>query len=129
MPGRSRRYINERVNRPARTWGLEVFSEPVTGGILLVPRGRIGSVTAAAFARAVDDALATAPAVAIDLGGVDYISGAGLQVLRRDDGAAPARMILFGMAAAVQTTLELSGVVGRLRVARSKEEALEALAE
>ena len=117
------------MNRPARTWRLEVFSEPVTGGILLVPRGRIGSVTAAAFGRALHDALATAPAVAIDLGGVDYISGAGLQVLQQRDGPDPARMILFGAPAAVQITLELSGVVGRVRVARSKEEALEALVE
>jgi anti-sigma B factor antagonist len=115
------------VNRPARTWGLEVFSELVTGGILLAPKGRIGSVTAGAFERAIQAALAAAPAVVIDLGGIDYISGAGIQVLEQASATNAARMILFGARDSVQITLELSGVAGRVRVAQSKEEALEAL--
>jgi anti-sigma B factor antagonist len=125
----SHRYINKRVNRPVRTWGLEVLSEPVAGGILLAPRGRIGSVTAAAFARALQTALTSARVVAIDLGGVDYLSGAGLRVLEQSGEADAGRTILFGAQDAVQITLELSGLAGRFRLAQSKEEALEALAQ
>ena len=104
-----------------------MFSELVAGGILLTPRGRIGSVTAEAFERALQAALATAPVVVIDLGGVDYISGAGIQVLEQASANNMERTILFGAHDSVHITLELSGIAGRLRLARSKEEALDAI--
>jgi len=116
------------VKRRDRTWGLEVSSKKVAGGILLVPRGRIGSVTAAEFGQALQAALSAAPGVAIDLGEVDYLSGAGLQVLEQADRTGTGRTILFGAHDSVQVTLELSGLAGRFRVAQSEEEALEALA-
>jgi anti-anti-sigma factor len=113
------------VNRRSRTWGLEISLEPVTGGIVLAPKGRIGSVTAAAFEEAITSALATAPRLIIDLSGVDYISGPGVEVLRLAAITDGKRTILCGLHDAVRVTLELGGVLEGIPVLKSLQEAVE----
>jgi anti-sigma B factor antagonist len=113
------------VNRRSRTWALEVASEPVNDGIVLVPKGRIGSVTASVFADAVTAALAAAPRVIIDLSEVDYISGAGVSILHQAAATNGKRTILCGLREAVRITLELGGVLERLPVLQSRHQALE----
>lgn len=113
------------MNRRSRTWGLEVASEWVEGGTVLVPKGRIGSVTALAFAEAVTTALAAAPRVIIDLSEVDYISGAGVRILQQAAAANGRRTILCGVQDAVRITLELGGVLQGITVLTSRQEALE----
>ena len=51
------------------------------GGLVLIPKGRIGSVTAARFAEALFAARTESSAVIVNLASVDYISGAGVSVL------------------------------------------------
>ena len=111
------------MNRRARTWGLEVATERVPGGIVLVPKGRIGSVTAPLFGDAVTAALAAAPRVVIDLSEIDYISGAGIRALQQ----AGARAVLCGLHDAVRIALELSGVLGGIVLMQTRAEALESL--
>jgi anti-anti-sigma factor len=111
------------VNRRSRTWGLEVSTERVPGGIVLVPKGRIGSVTAPAFGDAVTAALAAAPRVVIDLSEIDYISGAGIGALQQ----AGDRVVVCGLHDAVRIALELSRAIDRLAVVKDRQEALESL--
>jgi anti-anti-sigma factor len=111
------------VERPHRTWGLEIASEYLPGGIVLVPKGRIGSVTADAFAEAVNAARKTAPRVIIDLSGVDYISGAGVNVLQKAAAHSGPRTIVCGLHDAVRITLELAGVDKDLTIERDRQAA------
>jgi anti-sigma B factor antagonist len=114
------------VNRRSRTWGLEIATERVDGGIVLVAKGRIGSVTASTLADAVNAALAAAPRLIIDLTDVDYISGAGVRVLQQaavNDGA---RTILCGLHDAVRITLALVARDGFV-VVKDRREAIESL--
>ena len=113
------------MNRRSRTWGLEISVEPVAGGIVLAPKGRIGSVTATAFEEAITSGLAAAPRIIIDLSDVDYISGPGVQILRRAAIKDGKRTILCGLHEAVRVTLELGGVLEAILVLKSRQEAVE----
>jgi anti-sigma B factor antagonist len=98
----------------------------VDGGILLVAKGRIGSVTASTFADAINAALAAAPRMIIDLTDVDYISGAGVRVLQRADATDRAPTILCGLHDAVRITLALVAL-NCVVVVKDRKEALESL--
>ena len=113
------------MNRRSRTWGLEISVEPVAGGIVLAPRGRIGSVAAPAFEEAIISALAAAPRMIIDLTDVDYISGPGVRVLRQAVATHGKRTVLCGLHEAVRVTLELGGVLEGIPVLKSRQEAVE----
>ena len=113
------------MNRRSRTWGLEISVEPVAGGVVLAPKGRIGSVTAPAFEEAITTALGAAPRIIIDLSEVDYISGLGVRILRQAAATNGRRTILCGLHDAVRITLELGGVLEGIPVLRSRQEAVE----
>src|SRR5204862_5035811 len=113
------------VERPLRTWALEVATERLAGAIVLVPKGRIGSITAGAFAEAVSAARAAAPRVVIDLAGVDYISGAGIRVLQSFSANDGARTIVCGLQDAVRITLELAGALDGVVVVEDRKAAIE----
>ena len=102
-------------------------SEPVEGGVVLAPKGRIGSVTAGVFAQAVTTALAAAPRVIIDLSDVDYISGAGVQALQDAGTTHGSRTVLCSLRDPVRIALELSRALDRLVVVKNRQEALESL--
>ena len=100
-------------------------SEPVNGGIVLVPKGRIGSVTAPIFAQAVAAAFAAGPRIIIDLSEVDYISGAGIRALQ--DTTTGRRTILCSLRDPVRIALELARALDRVVVVENRQEALESL--
>ena len=112
------------VERTLRTWALEIATERVAGAIVLVPKGRIGSVTAGAFAEAVSAARAAAPRVVIDLAGVDYISGEGIKVLKAGSSKNGAGTIVCGLHEAVRITLELAGALDGIGVVKDRETAI-----
>ena len=61
---------------------IEIDEQRRSEGVVLRPRGNIDNETSAAFQTRLLATIAAAPnAVVIDLGGVDYISSAGLRVL------------------------------------------------
>lgn len=99
------------TDRRRRTWSLDTAIERVSGGIVVTPRGRIGSVTARAFAEAVAAARAEATRVVIDLEKVDYISGPGVTVLREAASTDGGTAILCGLREPVRITLELAGLL------------------
>jgi anti-anti-sigma factor len=115
------------TDRRRGTWSLDTALERVSGGIVVTPRGRIGSVTARAFAEAVAAARAEAPGVVIDLGRVDYISGPGVLVIREAASRAGGRTILCGLQESVRITLELAGLPDGAAIEATRADAIEKL--
>jgi anti-anti-sigma factor len=110
-----------------RTWSLDTAIERVSGGIVVTPHGRIGSVTARAFAEAVSAARAEGPRVVIDLEKVDYISGPGVIVLREAASIEGGRAILCGLQESVRVTLELGGMSDGVLIETTRAAAIERL--
>ena len=94
---------------------------------MIAPKGRIGSVTAAAFEEAFRAAVTAAPRVVVDLTDVDYISGAGIRALQQTAAANAGRTILCGLHDAVRIALELSRAVADVVVVKDRREAVESL--
>lgn len=117
------------MDRRGRTWSLETAIERVAGGIVVTPRGRIGSVTARAFAEAVTAARAEALRVVIDLEKVDYISGPGVTVLCEAASIEGGRAILCGLQEPVRITLELGGMPDGVSIEATRAAAIERLKE
>ena len=109
-----------------RTWTLETAVEQVPGGAILTATGRVGRVTASRFAAALSAARRNASTVIVDLKGVDYLSGLGLLALREAADSADA-VILCGVGEALRNTLELAGLLERVRVEENRGAALERL--
>ena len=129
-PSPDGRYINgemTNLDRRRRTWSLDTAIERVSGGIVVTPQGRIGSVTARAFAEAVSAARAEGPRVVIDLEKVDYISGPGVIVLREAASIEGGRAILCGLQESVRITLELGGMPDGASIEATRAAALERL--
>ena len=114
------------MERQHRTWDLETVTDRVPGGIVLIPRGRIGSVTAAKFAEVLAAAQTESTAVIIDLASVDYISGLGVAVLR-EAATNGSRMIVCGLREPVRITLELAQVLAGVIVKENRDAAIELL--
>jgi anti-anti-sigma factor len=115
------------MDRKRRTWSLEIATERVPGGIVIIPRGRIGTVTAPAFAAALTAARAESARVVIDLDGVDYISGSGLMALSNAAAGEGAHAILCGLREPVRITLELAGLLEGVSVEDSRATAIDTL--
>jgi anti-anti-sigma factor len=103
-----------------------VSTEHVSGGIVLVPKGRIGSVTAGTFASALKAARAIAPRVIVDLAAIDYISGEGIRALQAGSETG-SQTIICGLQDAVRITLDLAGTLDGIAVMTSRREAVESL--
>ena len=110
-----------------RTWNLDTTTDRIPGGIVLTPRGRIGAVTAPAFAAALAAARAESACVVIDLQEVDYISGAGVVALRDLAASDGARTVLCGLREPVRITLELAGLLDGVQVEATRAGAVERL--
>jgi anti-anti-sigma factor len=95
--------------------------------MVVAPKGRIGSVTAATFADAVALALRTGPRVIIDLTGVDYISGAGIRALQAATATNASQVVLCGLQEPVQIAMALAGGLEGAPVVKTRQEALESL--
>jgi anti-anti-sigma factor len=108
------------------TWGLETAVDRVPGGAIVTARGRIGRLTADRFAEAMSAARRQTSRLVVDLHGVDYVSGLGLTALREAADGADA-LILCGIGEAVRNTLELAGLIERVRIEESRQAALDRL--
>jgi anti-anti-sigma factor len=115
------------VERQHRTWDLETVSERVPGGIVVTPKGRISSVTAAKFEEVVTAARADTAFLVMDLTAVDYISGAGVAAIERSTGNG-GRVIICGLREPVRITLELARVLPDVIVKDTRETAIASLA-
>jgi anti-anti-sigma factor len=110
-----------------RTWSLDTAIQRVPGGIVITARGRIGTITAPAFAAALAAARAESPRVVIDLEEVDYISGTGLMALRDAAAAEGGHAILCGLREPVRITLELAGLLDGVSIEDTRADAIDRL--
>jgi anti-anti-sigma factor len=109
-----------------RTWGLETAVEQVPGGAIVTAKGRVGRVTARRFAEALSAARRGTSTVAVDLTGVDYVSGLGLLALRETADSADA-LILCGVGEPLRNTLELAGLLERVKIEDNRQAAIDRL--
>jgi anti-anti-sigma factor len=110
---------------------MDVTVEASGGALVVRPHGRLDSSTAPEFeSRLLGHVDGAAGPVVLDLGGVAYISTAGLRVLlvaaRRLRGG-NRRLIVCGLGAAVRDAFEISGFITILDVRATVTDALAAL--
>lgn len=100
---------------------MQVISSQREGVRVLALRGRLDAASAERVAEPLEEALGSGGRkVLLDLGGVDYISSAGLQVLLRaaklaDQGGA--RLVLCGAGEYVLEVLQMVGFAALLEMA------------
>jgi len=115
------------VNRGLR-WPLDIAVEQADGVRVLALAGRVGRTSAPQLAEAIGSiADRTSPRLVLDFALVDYISSAGLEVIQTAAGrctAARGALVLAAVPEAVRITLELSGVLDRVPMEASREQAI-----
>ena len=107
---------------------MEIGEERTAGALVIVPVGRVDSVSSGELERHVVARLdAGERRVVIDMAGVEYISSAGLRVLlvaaKRLKPPAGA-LVLCGLGPGVRTVLELAGFTSLFAVEPSRAQAL-----
>jgi anti-anti-sigma factor len=109
------------------TWALEIVEDEVDGIAVVSLAGRLGRDAADRLAAALDATIDRSPRLVLDLERVDYASSPGLQAIE----AAAARcasakgaLVLAAAAEPVRIALELSGLLLRLPLEPSREQAL-----
>lgn len=95
--------------------------------LIIAPQGRLDSITAPAFEKALMQQLGDHNQLILDFSDLDFISSAGLRVLlmaakqiNRNDG----RFVLCAVSAPIREVLEISGFLGMLEVVGSRDQAL-----
>ena len=113
-------------------WYFRVERRDAAGAAILACAGRISHKTSPAFENALADAAASpAPAVILDLSGVDYISSPGLRALQAVSTNLTVEgrtLIVCGLTDAVAMAFSLGGLTDTLRIETSREGTLAALA-
>ena len=86
--------------------------------LVLAPEGRIDSVTASEFGKAVDDNIEGVKELVIDFGKLDYISSAGLRVLlsAQKTMSAVGSMKLINVGEVIMDVLNITGFVDILTI-------------
>jgi anti-anti-sigma factor len=107
---------------------MEILEETRDGVVVLGPRGRIDSVSSAELEAALLRHLeAGKTRLAVDLGGVEYISSAGLRVflmlVKRLQGPG-GHLVLFAMPESVRLVFELAGFLPIFEIEETRESAL-----
>jgi anti-sigma B factor antagonist len=107
---------------------MQIEEEGIANTLILTPSGRIDGLTAGEFERALLARIDGKPArVLLDLGGVDYISSAGLRAILV--GAKRAKAVgcaleACGLRASVREVFNLSGFGTVVAVHATRDEAL-----
>ena len=105
---------------------MAITREDLPEGQMVLVTGRLGAPTSARLASVFDEILAAGHRrMLVDLGGVDYLSSAGLTVIER----AAARLeeaggilVLCGLQEPVRVAFEVSGAARHLTLAETPEE-------
>src|SRR5260221_13704369 len=101
-------------------WPLRISEERVDGVLVLVLSGRLSAASAVGFGAAVTEALGRGDArLVVDLGGVDYVSSAGLRALAAAQGQctrARGALSVCQLTEPVTIALDLGGVVAPVSI-------------
>lgn len=107
---------------------MEVLETKESGTTVLMPRGRVDSVTCKPFEQALMGALeAGERRVIVDFAELDYISSAGLRVLlmgAKRQKAAGGRLFLCGMRDHIREVFDVSGFSSILEIRKDRAESL-----
>lgn len=126
------RAVTDFSRRRALTWRFSVARRDTNDAAVLELGGRVGSRAARELASAAHAAVAERNGVVIVvLSEVDYLSSPGLAVLEDLHAAClvrGGRLILAGVAEPVRVALELGGLLPRLTIAETLDDAMRALA-
>ena len=111
---------------------MEIHEEKHEGLLVVAPAGRIDTTTSIDLEKRLVRHLDTGERhLVIDLGGIEYISSAGLRVLllvAKRVRAAGGDLVLCALGPAVRQVFELAGFLSIFRVEPSREQALARLA-
>jgi anti-anti-sigma factor len=114
-------------------WPLRINEERRDGALVLALAGRLGAASARYLDVAVTAAVGRGDArLVIDLGGVDYVSSAGLRALAAAASlCAQARggLALCGLGESVRIALDLGGMLADFPVESSRDRAVARLSE
>ncbi len=109
-------------------WPLQIGEERVDGVLLLVLTGRLSAAGAVVFGAAVAEAVRRGDVrLVVDLGGVDYVSSAGLRALATaEDRCIRARgaLSVCRLTEPVTIALDLAGLLSQLSIEPTREEAI-----
>ena len=109
---------------PARIWSLAVDRHAEDDVVVLVLRGRIGSLSAAALTDAASREIQDGRLrVLIDLADVDYISSAGLDALQAMAGrihASGGTVVLCALTEPVRIVFDLAGMLSSFTLAPTR---------
>jgi stage II sporulation protein AA (anti-sigma F factor antagonist) len=115
------------------TWQLRCQRQVEEDVLVLTVAGRIGAASAPQLIEALVAAVEGGDRrILVDLGGVDYLSSAGVIALEATAGrvyAAGGRLVLCDLAEPVRLALQLAGRLGDFDVARSRAAGIERLRE
>lgn len=107
---------------------MKIQQEQVGSVMVIAPEGRIDSNTAKAFENTVMGAIgADEPQLLLDLGGVDYMSSAGLRVLlmaAKRTKAAGGKLVLCSLRGRVREVLDIAGFSSVLDIQTDRAGAL-----
>jgi anti-sigma B factor antagonist len=98
--------------------------------LVLELAGRVSAASAGLLTDAVSRAFARGDRLVVDFSGVDYLSSAGLRALDAaagdgvGNGGHPGRLVLCGVLEPVRIALDLAGLLPRLQVEPSREQAV-----
>jgi anti-anti-sigma factor len=113
-------------------WPIRINEERRDGALILALAGRLGATSAVYLDRAVSAAVGRGDArLVIDLGGVDYVSSAGLRALAAAASqCAQARggLALCGVDEPVRIALDLGGMLADFPVESSRDRAVARIA-
>src|SRR5580765_1963964 len=109
-------------------WPLQIGEENVDGVLLLVLTGRLSAAGAVVFGAAVAEAARRGDVrLVVDLGGVDYVSSAGLRALAAAEDqciSAGGALSVCRLTEPVRIALDLGGLLSQLSIEPTREEAI-----
>jgi len=120
--------MSDRSSRPNHlVWPLSIQVEQASGVTIVVPRGRLGTLSSGELIQALVDVIRGGSRhIVLDLEGVDYISSAGLLALDAVLGrvhVSRAQLVLCGMTEPVRVAFELAGLLEHFVVVNTRAEA------
>ena len=111
-----------------KIWRLAVTNERRNGVLVVAPAGRIGALSAAAFAGALAQAVTSGEhRLVVDFALVDYISGAGLRALDHTATRLEAlqrEIVVCALCEPVRLAFDLAGFLPRFAIEPSRDTAI-----